>query len=1160
VKTKTKFSYRQCLQQSLRIFLALLLVLPAAFPHTAEAAPANKVLTPVSSSLSWISSSIAVSGDSISFDAGSHFPQLTSLPVEVSAASDRTSVASAAADNGRIDIRVNSAGSARVAIVGEDGFGFRLTDYIGLNVTLLGDTNGDGAVTSVDVLYIYKVVNGQVTPSEEEKNRLDVNRDGQITSADATILMSTYVGKTPATGGVAFLVSLQDSNDAPVADQGSISGTVQSEMTLTGTYRYADPENDAEGTSMYQWYRGSQADGSDKAPVSGANGITYAVQDADVGQYLFFQVTPVDSKGKAGEPSSAATSGTVPDTAPPLLSFTEPAHLAANASRNGGLRAEFNEPVAAVDGKWLHIRNAATDAIVASYSVKDETKVTISGVTVAIVNPGFDDGASYYIEIEPGAFQDAAGNAFAGFAGSSVWRFATADTIGPIVSSLSPSNGAAGVDKYTVLKAVFNEPVQAGSGKKLEIRRVSDNGTVASYSTDDPSKILISGNELLVANPGLEEAIGYYLFIEDGAVEDISGNAFAGFGSSDWVFVTADTTAPTVSVTTPSDGAIGVALDASLTVSFSEPIVAVPGHSIKLRRASDNSEAFSYDAADTTKVTIAGNTIELLNPGLASETSYYVEMEPGAFQDAAGNAFSGMAGSGAWSFTTLDATAPTTVGFSPAHQSTVASNDEELKITFNEPVVAVDGKTVTIHNVTDDADFAAFILGTDMEVSVNGSVVTIEHAAFESLKDYTVVIESGAFEDQAGNPFAGLSAGVWEFASFDTRALTVVPDSPLSEGNLEGALLNVTLVGDEFADDDLTAHFQLNGAPSGLSIIGAGRMSPTEAFIMLDFDKTDFDADVTDLTITALSSALAKGRPLTSGNLTITAIVEPNVTATIPAANTDNFDKAAPLAIVFDKNVTAVTGKKMTIHKKADGSIVETIIVSDTAKVSIDGSTVTVQHTTFAEGTEYFVLLEAGAFADVNGFGSEAIVGSSIWDFRTAAAAVPEMFFSEIARGGEYGKFAFELYYSPDAAGPNPASANTYSIWVYQYDVATASIVTKEIKIPLLLFKAAPYIIIDGGFYDFFDITVNIPGVLDLGWIYFDEPNKPLKALVLKKGSEVLDVVGDPNAAGPVPFLASGDNYIRKPGIKGGSSTFDVSQWNVLTSQNVFGDFSRHMP
>lgn len=143
----------------------------------------------------------------------------------------------------------------------------------------------------------------------------------------------------------------------------------------------------------------------------------------------------------------------------------------------------------------------------------------------------------------------------------------------------------------------------------------------------------------------------------------------------------------------------------------------------------------------------------------------------------------------------------------------------------------------------------------------------------------------------------GLTAGtiyhfaVYEYNTTDTcynateltgNLTTNSPPSLVISGSLaENTTLNngqvtLTLTNDTFADATLAqGNFTLNNAPTGVSISGVQYNSPTSATITLAYNGTDFETNVTNFNITVANAELAVSTsPLTSGNLTITAVAE----------------------------------------------------------------------------------------------------------------------------------------------------------------------------------------------------------------------------------------------------------------------------------------------
>lgn len=128
--------------------------------------------------------------------------------------------------------------------------------------------------------------------------------------------------------GISNVVKVTPSSSAntpPAANNVTINGTAKEGQVLTGSYAYSDAQSDKEGTSKFRWYRGSAGDGSNKVPIEGASSKTYTVTAADIGQYLFFEVTPVAKTGiltGAAVVSTSAGPVQAPNSAPTATDVT----------------------------------------------------------------------------------------------------------------------------------------------------------------------------------------------------------------------------------------------------------------------------------------------------------------------------------------------------------------------------------------------------------------------------------------------------------------------------------------------------------------------------------------------------------------------------------------------------------------------------------------------------------------------------------------------------------------------------------------------------------------------------------------------------------------------------------------------------------------------
>ncbi|RLD60159.1 MAG: hypothetical protein DRJ01_10135 [Bacteroidetes bacterium] len=82
---------------------------------------------------------------------------------------------------------------------------------------------------------------------------------------------------------------------APLAKNLSVTGTMRIGEVLTGHYVYEDVNGDAEGVSIYQWYRADDADQTNIEAIPDATDITYTLVEDDYSKNIFFEVTPVAS-------------------------------------------------------------------------------------------------------------------------------------------------------------------------------------------------------------------------------------------------------------------------------------------------------------------------------------------------------------------------------------------------------------------------------------------------------------------------------------------------------------------------------------------------------------------------------------------------------------------------------------------------------------------------------------------------------------------------------------------------------------------------------------------------------------------------------------------------------------------------------------------------
>ncbi|SFA77611.1 Ig-like domain-containing protein [Cohnella sp. OV330] len=939
---------------------------------------------------------IAVNGSTVTIDLAGRTTWLLEPGMRLSATSDSAS-ATAFIDGGKLSVKVLGAGTANIELKAAKDGAPPIIDHIQFLITKIGDTTGDGLVTSADALYITKVVNSKVALSDEEINRLDINRDGKVTTADATALLANYVGKT-GPQSVTYIVNIKESNDAPFAIGNAITGTLEKGGTLTAVYSYGDVERDAEAATEFKWYKGLEADSSDKTTIAGADQQTYVVHEEDVGYYLFAEITPVAAEGAPrGTPVTVPTDRAVPDTTPPALAATNsvtPTGTIAKGDMTADFVVTFNEKVKAGAGS-IKLRKVSDNSVAVSYEASDTAHVTFADDKVTIKNPGLADVTAYYVEVEPTAIVDLAGNAYAGTNGSTTWTFETQDTTGPVVSTKSPATGTANVLKGADFVLTFNEPVKAVEGKTIEIYKQGSARPVEFYdAVVDASHVEVDGTKVTIKHPDLAESETYEVRIEAGAFADLSDNAFAGM-TSGWMFTVPDVTPPSVGTLAPLHQATRVDASSDLTITYNEDVIAAAGHVIKIYDASSPSTPLAViDADDTTRVTISGGTVTIANPGLSDNAAYYVDVPAGAFTDVTGNDAPAIKGSSAWSFMTPDTVAPTLTSKSPVDSSMTGGKDFEATLTFSEPVQGFAGKHVTIYKTSDDTEALQLEATDATKVTVNGNIVKLLELHLEENTAYYAVIDAGAFADAEGNEFAGISGKTgWHFITPDTTAPTAVTLSPVQGAT--GVSLSADFVIDfsepvvagngtiviKRATDNGTVATYPAGDPSKITIAG------TQATI-----RNPGLADETGYFIVIQNGAFqdAWGNPFagyagTSGwTFTTPDTVAPVVGTLAPADQATGVSLTDDMKIMFNEDIKVASGKKIAIRNAADDSLFAEFDATDETNVTVSGKTLTIVHAKFDDATNYYVDIEAGAIADMAGNAFGGINGKTAWRFVSA--------------------------------------------------------------------------------------------------------------------------------------------------------------------------------
>ena len=342
-------------------------------------------------------------------------------------------------------------------------------------------------------------------------------------------------------------------------------------------------------------------------------------------------------------------------TTAPTLSSSTPADDATNVSSTANIVLTFSENVDVESGN-ITIKKTSDDSAFETIDVTSN-KVTGTGTNTIEINPAntFASSTEYYVLIDATAFDDTIGNSYAGISSTTALSFTSQDTGNPYLTSTAPAHQATAIAVDANIVLNFSENVDAESGN-IVIKKHSDDSIVETIDVTG-GQVSGSGTNQITINPSadFDELTKYYIEIAATAFDDTGGNSFVGIDNSSnkLRFTTEDATNPTLSTSSPTDGATNVNTLSSLVLTFDEDIDAETGGEIYLYK-SDDTLVKTYSVTDTDYVTRSSSstyTVDI-SAELDASTSYYIKINASAFDDTAGNSYAGIADTTTLNFTT----------------------------------------------------------------------------------------------------------------------------------------------------------------------------------------------------------------------------------------------------------------------------------------------------------------------------------------------------------------------------------------------------------------------------------------------------------------------------------------------------------------------------
>jgi methionine-rich copper-binding protein CopC len=347
-----------------------------------------------------------------------------------------------------------------------------------------------------------------------------------------------------------------------------------------------------------------------------------------------------------------------------------------------------------------------------------------------------------------------------------------------------------------------------------------------------------------------------------------------------------------------------------------------------------------------------------------------------------------------------DTTPPQVLSVAPSDGAADVAVGSNLTINFSENIARGVGNIEIRAGSANGTVFESFNAATSSRLTVSGSTLTID--PISNLTDgtrYFVVIPSGAIRDTAGNSYAGTST--YDF----TTAAAAVADDFLNSVETTGIVtiggvatngsIETANDGDAFRVNltaGVTYKFNLNSL--------SGSLDPFLSLFDANGNRIDFNdnfgsSNNSQITFTPTSTGTyylqasdpgaGIGRYSLSGSIsTVADTTAPSVTAFVPTDGATNVTASSNIVVTFNEAIRFGTGTVEIRAGSATGPVVESFNAATSARLSVSGSTLTIDPTSnLAAGTQYFVVLPSGAVRDVAG---NAYSGTSTYDFTTAAA------------------------------------------------------------------------------------------------------------------------------------------------------------------------------
>jgi hypothetical protein len=673
-------------------------------------------------------------------------------------------------------------------------------------------------------------------------------------------------------------------------------------------------------------------------------------------------------------------------TPPPTVTAALPLNGATSVPIGQALSATFNEAMLA------STINATTFTVTGPGGAAVAGTVTYSGLT-ATFTPAATLAYStvYTAKITTGA-QDLAAQPLAA---NYVWSFTTITPV-PTVTAVLPLNSATSVPIGQALSATFSEAMLASTINATTFTVTGPGGTAVAGT------ITYSGlTATFTPAATLAYSTVYTAKITTGA-QDLAAQPLA--ANYVWSFTTI-TPPPTVTVTTPLNGALSVPIGQAPSATFNEAMLA----------STINATTFTVTgpggAAVAGTVTYSGQTATFTpTVNLAYSTVYTATITTGA-QDLAAQP---LAANYVWSFTTITPI-PTVTVVAPLNNATGVPVAQVLSATFSE---AMNPATLNGASFTVTGPGGVVLPGAIAYSGLAATFTPTTNLAYSTA--YTATITTGA-ADLAGQPLA--ANYVWNFttispapaviATVPVSAATGVPTAQVLTATFNEAMKCTTLASP--ATVFTLAGPGATAVPGTVSCAGAvATFTPSANLAVNTLYTATISTGAQDLAGTPMAASY------TWSFLTVPAPTPPTVISTAPVNLATGVPVNQAVSATFSLAMNPATVNATTFTLAGPGSTAVTGVVTYVAAGSVATFTPAAN---LAPSTTYTATITTAAL-DLAGIG---LTQNYVWTFTTAAAPVlvPPTVISTIPLNAATGVPLNQIVSATFSTAMDPATINS---------------------------------------------------------------------------------------------------------------------------------------